>query len=140
MIYELAHIEIQPGTQEKFEAGVQAAAPLFQRAKGCHGMELRQVLEDPNTYLLVVQWETLEDHTVHFRGPRTSRHGARWWAAISPSRRKSGTPPRSPSRSDAAAVHRRPRNLLDLPGRIGQHCASPVRIVRFISIFVQVPP
>lgn len=68
MIYELAHIEIQPGTQEKFEAGVQAAAPLFQRAKGCHGMELRQVLEDPNTYLLVVQWETLEDHTVHFRG------------------------------------------------------------------------
>ncbi|RZS86012.1 antibiotic biosynthesis monooxygenase family protein [Pigmentiphaga kullae] len=68
MIYELAHIEIQPGTQEKFEAGVQEAAPLFQRAKGCHGMELHQTLEDPNAYLLVVQWETLEDHTVHFRG------------------------------------------------------------------------
>ena len=68
MIYELAHIEIRPGTQEKFEAGVQAAAPLFQRAKGCHGMELQQTLEDANTYLLVVQWETLEDHTVHFRG------------------------------------------------------------------------
>lgn len=68
MIYEIAQIEIRPGTQEAFEAGVQTAAPLFQRAKGCHGMQLQQTLEDANTYLLVVQWDTLEDHTVHFRG------------------------------------------------------------------------
>ncbi len=68
MIYEIAQIEIKPGSEEQFEAGVHQAAPLFQRARGCHGMELQQSLENPQGYLLVVQWETLEDHTVHFRG------------------------------------------------------------------------
>ena len=44
------------------------AAPLFQRAKGCRGMELQRSVERPNRYRLFVQWETLENHTVDFRG------------------------------------------------------------------------
>lgn len=67
MFYEIAQIDIKPGTQQQFEAGVAKAAPLFQRAKGCHGMELQHSVEHPEHYFLVVKWATVEDHTVSFR-------------------------------------------------------------------------
>jgi heme-degrading monooxygenase HmoA len=68
MIYEIAEIEVKPGEEAAFEAGVQKAAPLFERAKGCKGMELQRTIEKPSKYRLVVKWETVEDHMVHFRG------------------------------------------------------------------------
>jgi len=67
MITEIAEIQIQPGTAEKFEAAVKAAAPLFKRSRGCHSMRLARCIERPEHYRLLVEWETLEDHEVHFR-------------------------------------------------------------------------
>ncbi|CDX35634.1 Putative antibiotic biosynthesis monooxygenase (fragment) [Mesorhizobium plurifarium] len=43
------------------------AAPLFLKAKGCHGLSLHRIVEDPTSYRLVVKWETVEDYMVHFR-------------------------------------------------------------------------
>lgn len=68
MILEVARIKIAAGKTAAFEAGVAEAAPLFARAKGCHSMRLHRVIEQPGDYVLMVEWETLEDHTVHFRG------------------------------------------------------------------------
>ena len=68
MFFEIAEIEVKPGEEALFEAGVAKALPLFQRAKGCHGMELQRSVEKPSKYRLVIKWETVEDHTVHFRG------------------------------------------------------------------------
>ena len=68
MILEIAQIEIKPGMESEFEAGVKKAAPLFQRAKGCKSMELQRSQEKPSRYRLIVQWETVENHTVDFRG------------------------------------------------------------------------
>jgi len=68
MITELAQLDIKPGMELEFEAGVKNAAPLFRRAKGCRGMELQRSFEKPNRYRLFVVWETLENHTVDFRG------------------------------------------------------------------------
>jgi heme-degrading monooxygenase HmoA len=68
MIFEIAEIEVKPGEEAAFEAGVAKAIPLFQRAKGCHGMELQRSIEKLAQYRLVVKWETLDDHMVHFRG------------------------------------------------------------------------
>ena len=51
-----------------FEAAVAKAVPLFQRSKGCRGLELQRSIEKPSKYRLVVKWETVEDHVVHFRG------------------------------------------------------------------------
>jgi heme-degrading monooxygenase HmoA len=31
-------------------------------------MRLQRGIENPRAYRLLVQWNTLEDHTVHFRG------------------------------------------------------------------------
>lgn len=67
MITEMAEISIKVGTDQQFEAAVASAAPLFQRARGCRSMRLERGIEQPDTYLLVVEWETLEDHEVHFR-------------------------------------------------------------------------
>lgn len=67
MILEVAQIEVKPGMESEFEAGVAAAVPLFQRAKGCKRMELQTSLEVPSRYRLFVTWETLENHTVDFR-------------------------------------------------------------------------
>ena len=67
MFFEIAEIEVKPGEEAAFEAGVTEALPLFKRAKGCHGMELQRSVEKPSKYRLVVKWETVEDHMVHFR-------------------------------------------------------------------------
>jgi heme-degrading monooxygenase HmoA len=67
MISEIAEIRIKPDTQTQFEAAVNQAAPLFKRARGCRSMRLERSLETPENYRLVVGWETVEDHMVHFR-------------------------------------------------------------------------
>jgi quinol monooxygenase YgiN len=68
MILEIAQIDVKPGMEAAFEAGVAKAVPVFQRAKGCKGMTLQRSVEKPTRYRLFVQWETLENHTVDFRG------------------------------------------------------------------------
>jgi quinol monooxygenase YgiN len=67
MITEIAQIDVKPGMESEFEAGVNNAVPIFKRAKGCHGMELRRSIEKPSRYRLFVTWETVEDHTISFR-------------------------------------------------------------------------
>jgi heme-degrading monooxygenase HmoA len=67
MILEIAQIDVKPGMENTFESGVTAAAPIFQRAKGCRAMTLQRSIEKPARYRLFVTWETLENHTVDFR-------------------------------------------------------------------------
>jgi heme-degrading monooxygenase HmoA len=68
MVLEVARINVKAGMAKEFEAGVGKAAAIFARAKGCHGMELQRSIEHPNSYLLLVKWQTVESHTVDFRG------------------------------------------------------------------------
>lgn len=68
MVLEIAQIEVKPGTEAEFEAAAQQAVPLFRRAKGCLGMELQRSVEKPTRYRLFVRWESIEAHTVGFRG------------------------------------------------------------------------
>ncbi|HTJ92700.1 MAG TPA: antibiotic biosynthesis monooxygenase family protein [Pararobbsia sp.] len=81
MILEMAHIEVQEGKTSEFEAGVRKALPLFARSKGCHGTELHRIIERPNHYLLIVRWETVDDHMVHFR---QSEEFQEWRSLVSP--------------------------------------------------------
>ena len=68
MILEIAQIDVKPGMEDEFEAGVSKAVPIFRRAKGCKGMELMRSIEHPSRYRLVVKWETVDNHMVDFRG------------------------------------------------------------------------
>ena len=67
MFMEVAEISVKPGTEAQFEAAVQTAVPLFQRAKGCSAMRLERSVEQPSRYTLLVQWATVENHMVDFR-------------------------------------------------------------------------
>jgi heme-degrading monooxygenase HmoA len=68
MVTEIAQIEVKPGTEKDFEAAVAKAKPLFLRAKGGRGIELHKSVEKPSRYRLFVKWDTVENHTVDFRG------------------------------------------------------------------------
>ena len=68
MILEIAQIAVKAGMEAEFEAGVAEAVPLFRRARGCLSMALVRSVEFPGRYRLLVEWETLENHTVDFRG------------------------------------------------------------------------
>jgi hypothetical protein len=57
MITEIAQIDVKPGMEAEFEAGMKNAAPIFKRAKGCHAMELQRSIEQPSRYRLFVTWE-----------------------------------------------------------------------------------
>ena len=69
MILELADIRIQPGQQAAFEAAIQRGLDtVASKAKGFEGAKVNRGIESPERYLLLIEWATLEDHTVHFRG------------------------------------------------------------------------
>ncbi|WP_104667784.1 antibiotic biosynthesis monooxygenase family protein [Ensifer adhaerens] len=68
MIYEVAEITVRAGQEANFEKGVEQAAPLFLRAKGCHGVSLHRLVENQSVYRLLVKWETVDNHLVDFRG------------------------------------------------------------------------
>ena len=68
MIPEIAQIDVKPGMEAEFEAGVDKAVPIFERAKGCKAMTLQRSHEKPQRYRLFVKWDTVENHTVDFRG------------------------------------------------------------------------
>lgn len=68
MILEIAQIEVKSGLEQEFEAGVAKAAPLFKRARGCKAMTLQRSVEKPERYRLFITWDTIENHTVDFRG------------------------------------------------------------------------
>lgn len=67
MIMEIATLKIDPLRAADFEEAVAEAVPYFKATPGCHGMALERLIEEPETYILRVLWETLEHHTVGFR-------------------------------------------------------------------------
>ena len=79
-VFEVCLLSIKPGMEAEFEAGVRQAAPLFRRAKGCLSMELRRFVENPCMYHLLVQWNSLEAHTVDFRA---SEDFQKWRSCVS---------------------------------------------------------
>lgn len=81
MIYEIAEIQIKPDAHADFEAAVREAVPLFRASPGCLSMRLERIIERQDTYHLVVGWETLEHHTVQFRG---SEAFTAWRALVGP--------------------------------------------------------
>lgn len=67
MILESAVLYIKPGLAEDFEFNFRQASKIISRMKGYIHHELQKCMEQDNKYILLVRWETLEDHTVGFR-------------------------------------------------------------------------
>ncbi len=82
MILEIADIRIAPGRQADFEEAIQRGlASVISRAQGFAGFKVNRGVESPERYVLMIFWQTLEDHTVHFRGGPLF---AEWRAIVGP--------------------------------------------------------
>lgn len=68
MILESAPLRVRPGQEAAFEAAFRQAGAIISASPGYRGHELHRCLERRGEYLLLVRWDTLEDHTVGFRG------------------------------------------------------------------------
>lgn len=68
MILEHADIRIDPARAADFEAAIERGArTVITGAKGFRGFKVNRSLESPGRYILMIYWDTLEDHTVGFR-------------------------------------------------------------------------
>lgn len=67
-VLEVAVLPVLPGKEDEFESAFDQARHIIAAMKGFIRLDLQRCLEVPNQYLLLVEWETLEDHTVGFRG------------------------------------------------------------------------
>lgn len=75
MILEVAPLQIRHGQAEAFEAAFQEAQKIIMSMPGYLSHELHRCIERPSEYILLVRWQTLEDHTVGFR---QSPHYLEW--------------------------------------------------------------
>ena len=68
MILEVASLDVIPGQENEFEAAFAQASLVISSMSGYISHQLQRCIEKQNRYILLVNWETLEAHTVGFRG------------------------------------------------------------------------
>lgn len=82
MILEHADIRIAPGKQSEYDAAVKKGLEtVIAKAKGYKGHRVVKGIESPERYVLMIWWETLENHTVDFRGSPAFQE---WRAIVGP--------------------------------------------------------
>jgi heme-degrading monooxygenase HmoA len=68
MILEVAILDVIPTQTRAFEIAFKGAEKIISSMGGYINHELKRCIEKPSRYILLVNWETLEDHTIGFRG------------------------------------------------------------------------
>jgi len=82
MILEVADLRVDPDQALAFEAAIaEGLATVIAQAKGYRGHKVNRSQETMGRYLLMIEWETLENHTVNFRG---SHAFAKWRGFVGP--------------------------------------------------------
>jgi heme-degrading monooxygenase HmoA len=82
MILEIADIRIHPGQQAAFDSAIEGALrSIVSQAQGYRGYKVNKGVESPERYVLMIFWDTLEDHTVAFR---QSPLFTQWRAIVGP--------------------------------------------------------
>lgn len=67
MILEVAVLHIIKGKTTEFELAFAKAQKIISSMKGYLGHELQKCIEHDHQYILLVKWNSLEDHTIGFR-------------------------------------------------------------------------
>lgn len=68
MILEVAILQVKPNQTDEFEKNFRIASEIVSQMQGYIKHQLQRCLEVENKYILLVEWETLNDHTEGFRG------------------------------------------------------------------------
>jgi heme-degrading monooxygenase HmoA len=67
VILEVAILDVKPGRETEFEATFEKAQKIISSMHGYVSHQLQNCVENSSRYILLVNWETLEDHTIGFR-------------------------------------------------------------------------
>ena len=70
MILEVATLDVKPGLEVDFEFAFGKAQKFIASMKGYLSHQLQRSIENESRTILLVEWETLEDHTEGFRNSR----------------------------------------------------------------------
>ena len=79
MITEHALLEVVPGQEDAFLESMGKAKDLIAGSPGFVSLRVERCVERPACFLLLVEWERLEDHTEGFRGSAAYEE---WRAAL----------------------------------------------------------
>ncbi len=66
-IMEVAILQVRQGMAKTFESNFRKAESIIISMKGYQSHTLNKCLEDDHKYILLVQWDTIEDHEEGFR-------------------------------------------------------------------------
>ena len=67
MILEVATLDIKPNQEDAFETAFAKAQLIISSMPGYISHQLQKCVENPSRYILLVNWETLEDHNIGFK-------------------------------------------------------------------------
>tara|TARA_R110002126_G_scaffold53059_9_gene143869 strand:- start:235 stop:516 length:282 start_codon:yes stop_codon:yes gene_type:complete len=67
MILEVATLNIKKGLSAEFETNFKKAEKIISSMKGYISHQLKKCIEQNDKYILLVKWETIEDHEIGFR-------------------------------------------------------------------------
>lgn len=79
MITEHAILEVVAGQEDEFVEAMEAAKHIIAASPGFVSIRVERCVERPSCFLLLVEWERLEDHTEGFRGSAAYQD---WRAAL----------------------------------------------------------
>jgi heme-degrading monooxygenase HmoA len=68
VITEHAVLPVIAGKENEFMATMERAKTIIAAIPGFRSLRVERCIERPEHFLLLVEWETLEDHTEGFRG------------------------------------------------------------------------
>jgi heme-degrading monooxygenase HmoA len=73
-VLEVAVLEVIAGRETEFETVFAKAQLLISSMSGYISHQLKHCIEHHNRYILLVEWQTLEDHTIGFRQSAEYQH------------------------------------------------------------------
>jgi Uncharacterized enzyme involved in biosynthesis of extracellular polysaccharides len=81
MVTEIADFAVLPGTEDRFADAIREGLALVADTPGFRNARLTRSIETPTRFVLFIEWDTLEAHTVGFR---ESENFTRWRALVGP--------------------------------------------------------
>lgn len=66
MVMEIAQLPVKAGQEAAFQAAFAKAAPLIRGSVGCRSLDLRRSVENPSKFMLLVEWDTVDNHVKDF--------------------------------------------------------------------------
>ena len=78
---EIADFAVLPGKEDEFAAAVREGLAYIAATPGFRSARVTRGVESPSRFVLLIEWDSLEAHTVGFR---ESENFARWRSVVGP--------------------------------------------------------